>query len=78
MTETGREGWTSEERELYDTQADHEGWSFAQEFLEPWMEVTRLIGSDELTRIMEKALAEAEREVSRTVDVLEPLVEREK
>ncbi len=62
---------TPEERAHYDAQAEHEAWSFATEILEPWLVATRLIGSDELTRVMEKALAEAEVEVNRTLDVLE-------
>ncbi len=62
-----------QERRLYDARADHEGWSLAHEILEPWVRATRLIGSGELTRVMEKALADAEGEVNRTLDVLEPL-----
>jgi DNA-binding transcriptional regulator YbjK len=62
-----------QERRLYDARADHEGWSLAHEILEPWVQATRLIGSDELTRVMEKALADVEGEVNRTLDVLEPL-----
>ncbi len=76
MTETGREGWTPEERVLWDARADHEAWSLARSILEPWVRATRPIGSDELTRVMEKALAEVEEEVNRTLDVLEPLMER--
>ncbi len=62
-----------QERALYDARADHEGWSLAHEILEPWVQATRLIRSEELTRVMEKALADVEGEVSRTLDVLEPL-----
>ncbi len=62
-----------QERRLYDAKADHEGWSLAHEILEPWVQATRLIGSDELTQVMEKALADVDGEVSRTLDVLEPL-----
>ncbi len=76
MTETGRERWTPEERELFDARADHEQWAFAASILEPWVEATRAIGHDELTRVMEKALAEVEGEINRTLDVLEPLRER--
>lgn len=75
MTETGLEGWTPEERELYDARADNEAWSLAGDILGPWVETTRAIGSPELTRVMEKALAEVEGEVNRTLDVLEPLVD---
>ncbi len=39
-------------------------------------EIARMFGSPELTGLMEKALAEAEREYNRAYDVLEPLVER--
>ena len=74
MTEqTGREGWTPEERELYDARADHEQWAFTASILEPWVQATRAIGHDELTRVMEEALANVEGEVNRTLDVLEPL-----
>jgi hypothetical protein len=62
-----------QERRLYDAKADEEGWSLAHEILEPWVQATRLIGSDELTQVMEKALADVEGEVNRTLDVLEPL-----
>lgn len=62
-----------EERARYDAQADHEAWEFAAEILEPWVQAARLIGSDELTRTMGKALTESEAEVNRTLGVLEPL-----
>ncbi len=39
------------------------------------MRTTEEIGSDELTQVMKKALAEVEKEVGRTLDVLEPLQE---
>jgi len=68
---------TPEERKLYDARADHEAWGHAHAILEPWVRITREIGAEELTRVMEKALAEVEGEVNRTLDVLEPLVERE-
>ena len=67
------EEMTPEERELYDAHADHEAWEHAQGILEPWVQITREIGSDELTRVMEKALVEVEGEVNRTLDVLETL-----
>jgi hypothetical protein len=62
---------TPSERAHFDAQAEHEAWSFAVEVLEPWLVATRLIGSAELTLVMEKALADAQAEVSRTLDVLE-------
>lgn len=61
---------TSRERALYDAQADHEAWGLAHQILGPWVEATRPIGSDELTRVMEKALEEVEGEVRRTLHVL--------
>ena len=61
---------TREERKLFDAQADHEAWSLAHEILEPWVRTTRPIGSDELTQVMEKALAHVEMEPNRTRDVL--------
>ncbi len=76
MMETSRdprEGWTKGERELFDARADHEAWSYAHEILEPWVRITRSIGSDELTQVMEKALGEVEDEVARTRDVLDAL-----
>ncbi len=79
MTETsrnGREGWTREERDRYDARADHEAWEYAWSVLHPLVQATREIGSNELTQVMEKVLAEVEREANRTLDLLEPLVER--
>ena len=61
---------TREERKLFDAQADHEAWSLAHEILEPWVRTTKPIGSDELTQVMEKALAHVEMEPNRTRDVL--------
>lgn len=69
------EKMSPEERKLYDARADHEAWGHALEILQPWVESARVIGHPELTRVMETALAEAERELGRTLDVLEPLVE---
>ena len=61
---------TREERKLFDAQADHGAWSLAHEILEPWVRTTRPIGSNELTHVMEKALAHVEMEPNRTRDVL--------
>jgi hypothetical protein len=66
---------TKEDRARYDARAEHEAWAFAHEVMEPWMEITRLIGSDELARVMERAFAEVDKEVGRTLDVLEDLDE---
>ena len=67
------EGWTQEERERFDARADEEAWELALGILEPWLQATRQIGSDELTRVMENALAEAEREAARARGVLASL-----
>lgn len=64
---------TPEERAVYDAQADLEAWCFAKEILDPWVKVTHLVGSDELTQVMEKAHAEAEAEVGRSMDALKSL-----
>jgi hypothetical protein len=56
---------------LYDAQAREEAWGFAESILRPWVEATRLMGIEELTRAMEVALREAEREYGRTLDGLE-------
>jgi hypothetical protein len=77
MTETGREGWTERERDLYDAKADGEAWSHAIELLLPMLEIARMFGSPELLRVLKKAQDEAEDELNRALDVLEPLQERE-
>ncbi len=69
----GREHWTPEERAHYDARAEVEAWNLAWSILNPWVESTRPIGSDELTRVMEKALAEVEEAVERARDELERL-----
>ena len=73
MTETGREGWTQEERELYDAHADHEAWEHARSIIGPFAQIAREVGSPELLRVMDKALAEVEGEVNRTTGVLDAL-----
>ncbi len=70
MMETGREGWTEEERELYDTRADAEDWGHARCILIPMVAIAREVGNDALVGVMEKAMAEVEVEVSRTQDAL--------
>lgn len=62
---------TPKERAHYDAQADHEAWSFAHEIMLPWMEIVRSVGSGELEKVMQRAFSEVEREVGRTLDVLE-------
>ncbi len=69
----GREHWTPEERAHYDARSEVEAWDLARKILAPWVESVRPIGSDELTRVMEKALAEVEEAVERARDELERL-----
>ena len=64
---------TKVERARYDAQANEEAWEFAVEILEPMMAMVRAIGHDELTRVMEKALGEAEAERALAMGVLERL-----
>jgi hypothetical protein len=59
---------TPTERAHYDAQAKEEAWGLAESILRPWVEATRAIGSDELTRVMEGALEEAEREYNLALD----------
>jgi hypothetical protein len=73
MTEEGREGWTPQERALYDAQAQAEAWDLATRILQPWVQATREIGHPELTRVMENAFEEAEREYRRAVGEVEHL-----
>ncbi len=60
-----------QERALFDARAEHEAWTRAWEILEPLVRWIRHTGSDELTLVMEKALAEVEENVNRTRQVLE-------
>lgn len=46
-----------EHRRAFDAQAEEEAWDLALSILQPWVEATRKIGSDELTRVMEAAEA---------------------
>ena len=73
MTREADSRMTPEERALYDARAHEEAWGFALEILEPWMEITRLIGSEELTRVMKTAQDEAASELNRALDALEAL-----
>jgi hypothetical protein len=73
---TGSFRGCTEHRAAYDAQADEEAWEYAHSLLLPMVELARGIGSDELTRVMDKALAEVEGEVNRTNDILEALQER--
>jgi hypothetical protein len=68
---------TKADEVLWDAHADHEAWSLAHDILEPLVEAIRPAGSDELTRVLEKALEEVGAEVGRTLDVLEGLGEAE-
>jgi hypothetical protein len=42
-----------------------EAWNWAESILEPWVESTTAIGSEELTRVMTEALDEVRRQVAR-------------
>jgi len=59
---------TREERSLYDAKAKMEAWDLALGILDPWVDATRHIGSDELTRVMEEALEKTEWEFNRAQD----------
>ncbi len=60
-----------EHRALFDAKGKEEAWDLALGILGPWMEAARRIGSDELTRVMEAAFAESERELNLALDELE-------
>ncbi len=77
MTEAGREGWSPEERALYDARAESEAWDFAWRILEPWVQSAREIGSAELTQAMEKALEVVDAGGNRAQDELERLISLE-
>ena len=64
-------GDCEEHRVAYDARADMEAWGFAWKVLGPWVESVREIGSDELTRVMEEALAKVDEAGSRAQDELE-------
>lgn len=64
---------TPEERAHYDARASEEAWDHALRILRPWVEMAHQFGSGELTRIMEKALEEAEMEWIYSADVLKAL-----
>ena len=51
--------------------ASIEAWGLALSILRPWVESARAIGSDELTGVMERALAEAEAAADLAQDALE-------
>jgi hypothetical protein len=51
--------------------AEHHAWSNAAEVMEHFVEAARLFGNEKLTRVMERAEAEALREMGRTMDALE-------
>ncbi len=59
---------TPKERALYDAQAEEEAWELALAILYPWVDASRPIGSEELTRVLEGALTEAERAHDRAAE----------
>jgi hypothetical protein len=63
----------AEDRRIFDARSDAEAWAWALRLLIPLVRATEEIGSDELTRIMHGALAEAEGEAGRARGVLESL-----
>lgn len=69
----GREGLgeCAEHGALFDARAETEAWNLAWKILGPWVESTREIGSDELTEVMEGALARVDEAGSRAQNELE-------
>jgi len=55
-------------RRAFDAQADEEAWNLALSILEPWVQATEYIGSEELAQVMREALEEAERELNKVLD----------
>jgi hypothetical protein len=49
----------------FDARSDLEAWNWAESILQPWVETTEAIGSEELTRVMTEALDEVWRQVKR-------------
>lgn len=60
-----------EHRAAFDAKGREEAWDLVLGILGPWVEATRRIGSEELTRVMESALGEGEREYGLALDELE-------
>lgn len=60
-----------EHRAVYDAQAQTEAWDHAWQILGPWVESAEPIGSDELTKVMKKALREVEENLNLAQDNLE-------
>jgi hypothetical protein len=58
-------------QEHNDVLAEHRAWSRTAEILAHWAEASRLIGLDELTQVMDRAEADALRQMDRTLDALE-------
>jgi hypothetical protein len=65
---------TPKARRLFDARADMEAWELAHSILEPWVESTRRIGSDELTQVMEGALEEVNDQIRRHYNELERII----
>jgi hypothetical protein len=55
----------------YDARSELNAWNWAESILEPWVETTEAIGSEELTRVMTEALDEVRRQVARHSEELE-------
>lgn len=69
-----REGWTQEERDLYDAKAEEEAWSHAIELLEPMHEIARLSASRELERLLKEAQDTASEELNKALDAQEAIL----
>ena len=54
-----------EHRTLVDADSKHMAWEVAMGVLRPWVEAARAISFDELTELMEEALAKGEKELAR-------------
>lgn len=55
-----RPGMTPQQETLWEARSEEEAWGLAWSILNPWVESARYIGSDELTRAMERALDEVD------------------
>ena len=58
-------GMCREHRTLVDADSEHMAWEVAMGVLRPWVEAARAISFDELTELMEEALAKGEKELDR-------------
>ncbi len=59
VTDAGGAAMCAEHRAWWDAKAELEEWELALSILEPWVEATRPIGSEKLTRCIEATLEAA-------------------